>query len=96
MVGTLILCMFLCGCIEKVEKKPDLFDKTQAIAACDQMMEQFQATLNQELVRAVADTYSDDVAIGYRTGESRGAFSVVVTYPAARKSITELLSEQGK
>ncbi|MEZ5360259.1 MAG: DUF3365 domain-containing protein [Candidatus Zixiibacteriota bacterium] len=38
----------------------------------------------------LAELYPDDVATGYAEGDSRGAFSVILTLPAARNTIESL------
>lgn len=50
----------------------------------------------EPLKKALAEYYPHDRAVGYEAGESRGAFSVVVEYPRARETITNILSEQGR
>ena len=202
----LLLIILLLGCIERVERTPDGFDRAKIITACDQIIDDFQAALKQELATALArggpenaiyvcnvvapviadsfsqmagidirrvslrqrnsqytpdsfetavltkfkaagtsepqsysrlvfdsanikrlrymkeiklgqlcvkchgdpgafpaslkaaltQNYPNDRAVGYAVGDSRGAFSVTVSYPEARETITAILSEHGR
>ncbi len=44
----------------------------------------------------LTEKYPRDMATGYTVGDSRGAFSVTLTYPEAEASVNEILSENGK
>jgi hypothetical protein len=48
-------------------------------------------TFSEGLKTALAAHYPDDPAVGYEVGDSRGAFSLVVTFPEAKESIPILL-----
>jgi len=48
-------------------------------------------TFSKALKAVLAQHYPDDPAVGYQVGESRGAFSVSVTYPEADETIKLLL-----
>jgi hypothetical protein len=48
------------------------------------------------LKAVLAAYYPNDKAAGYALGDSRGAFSVTVSYPEAKATITALLSEKGR
>ncbi len=43
------------GCVERKMEPADGFDKTEIVAACDQIIDNFQATLKRELTTALAD-----------------------------------------
>ena len=49
-----------------------------------------------ELAAILTEKYPQDKAIGYDVGDSRGAFSVTLTYPEAEATVTRLLSENGR
>jgi len=48
------------------------------------------------LIDALNELYPTDEAVNYQPGESRGAFSLILTYPEAQQAINALLSENGK
>jgi hypothetical protein len=50
------------------------------------------AQFSPALKAALGRYYPDDPAVGYALGDSRGAFSVTITYPEAEPSLTKLLS----
>jgi hypothetical protein len=50
------------------------------------------AEFSPGLKAALAQYYPDDPAVGYTLGQSRGAFSVTITYPEAEPSLTKLLN----
>ncbi len=47
--------VLVCGCVERKAEPADGFDKTEILAACDQIINDFQATLKQELTAALAE-----------------------------------------
>jgi hypothetical protein len=47
--------VLVCGCVERKMESADGFDKTEIVAACDQIISDFQASLKQELTAALAD-----------------------------------------
>lgn len=47
--------VLVCGCVERKVEPADGFDKTEILAACDQIINDFQATLKRELTDALAD-----------------------------------------
>ncbi len=47
--------ILVCGCVERKMEPADGFDKTEILAACDQIINNFQATLKRELTAALAD-----------------------------------------
>jgi hypothetical protein len=49
-----------------------------------------------ELKTILADKYPGDRAVGYAIGDSRGAFSVTLTYPEAAETVTMLLPSTGR
>jgi len=51
------------------------------------------AGLSPAVKQALAQTYPHDRAVGYALGASRGAYSMTVTYPAARETVTKVLSD---
>ena len=51
---------------------------------------------SENLKAALAENYPEDKAVGYNLGESRGAFSVTLTFPEAQKAVTAILSENGR
>ncbi|NMC44827.1 MAG: DUF3365 domain-containing protein [candidate division Zixibacteria bacterium] len=48
------------------------------------------------LKKALRDKYPGDRAVGYRIGDSRGAFSLTVTYPDAQATVIRLLTENSR
>jgi hypothetical protein len=48
------------------------------------------------LKKALREKYPDDRAVGYRLGDSRGAYSVTVIYPDAQATVTRLLTENAR
>jgi hypothetical protein len=48
------------------------------------------------LKKALRDRYPGDRAVGYRIGDSRGGYSLVVTYPDAQATVTRLLTENSR
>lgn len=48
------------------------------------------------LKKILRDTYPGDRAVGYHIGDSRGAYSLTVTYPAAQATVTRLLTENAR
>ncbi len=54
------------------------------------------AGFSEDLKKALAEKYPTDRAVGYGLGDSRGAYSIVVTYPIAKETITKLLSDNGR
>ncbi|MCP4567279.1 MAG: DUF3365 domain-containing protein [FCB group bacterium] len=64
----------------------------QLCLKCHGNPEGFSSGLNA----ALAEKYPQDKAVGYNVGDSRGAFSVTLTFPEAEATITELLSENGR
>ena len=51
---------------------------------------------SEGMKQALAERYPADKAVGYSAGDSRGAFSVTLTYPEAKATVTELLRENGR
>ncbi len=51
------------------------------------------AGLSAAMKKALAQQYPNDRALGYSLGASRGAYSMTVTYPAARETVTKVLSD---
>lgn len=49
------LVFLISGCIERVERPVDEFDKAQVIQACEQIIDEFQNTLKKELVAAMSE-----------------------------------------
>lgn len=48
-------------------------------------------TFSEGLKAALAEKYPDDPATGYKAGDSRGAFSVTLTYPEVQKTVDSLI-----
>jgi hypothetical protein len=53
------------------------------------------ATFPEGLKKTLAEHYPIDPAVGYSVGDSRGAFSIIVTYPEAEESVAALLGRPG-
>ncbi len=51
----LLMTAVILGCVQRKARDPNGFDKTKIIAACDQMIEEFQASLKQELMTALTE-----------------------------------------
>ncbi len=51
------------------------------------------ATFSDGLKAKLAEFYPEDPATGYKAGESRGAFSVIFSYPDAIASIKKILAK---
>lgn len=51
---------------------------------------------SDDLKSKLAALYPDDSATGYNEGDSRGAFSVLLTFPAAEEAIASLTTPAGK
>lgn len=47
--------ILVCGCVERKVESSDGFDKKEVIAACDQIINDFQTALKQELTSALTD-----------------------------------------
>jgi hypothetical protein len=54
-VIAIITAAVVCGCIEKKVEPADGFNKTEILAACDQIIDSFQSALKRELTAALAD-----------------------------------------
>jgi hypothetical protein len=48
------------------------------------------------LKKALRAKYPGDRAVGYRLGDSRGAFSLTVVYPDAQATVTRILTENAR
>lgn len=54
--GILLLTLLvIAGCVERKVRDPNGFKKEKIVAACDQIIDDFQASLKRELMTAVAD-----------------------------------------
>jgi hypothetical protein len=51
---------------------------------------------SDDLKKVLSEKYPYDEATGYNINESRGAYSVTALYPDAAKTLTRILSENGK
>ena len=51
---------------------------------------------SEGLKSSLTSLYPEDKAIGYTAGDSRGAFSLTLTYPQANKIINKLLSQHNQ
>lgn len=54
-VVILLVAALVTGCVERSEQKPQAFDESEAIAACEKIIGDFQAELKQELLAALAE-----------------------------------------
>ena len=55
--------LLLTGCVEKVEKKSNGFDHQKAIAASEQIINDFQTELKAHLLKALSDAGNSAGAI---------------------------------
>ncbi len=50
------------------------------------------AGFSDSLQMVIAENYPDDQATGYSIGDSRGAFTVTLTYPEAKETVNSILA----